>query len=260
MTLKNFQRGKIILQLFIPARCYVKCSILTCITQGRYISDITLEEVQQYTDVPAHVACERLGLGLTSFKRLCRGLGISAWPYKKDASVPSPAHGSEYGVGALTGSPNDGFNWPRPPKIPSGHLPSTSAQPAPVSLSSIPQNPVSTAAQFSYSTPQLTGWPQATLLQNLLRDATATSLAQLMGQIKQFSAEMRLALGVSIINDDAVDLIKVACVAMESANQTQQQQQQQQQQQRQQLPPLENNAAAALMALLAQIRGSLQPK
>jgi hypothetical protein len=81
-----------------------------------------------------------------------------------------------------------------------------------------------------------------------------------MGQIKQFSAEMRLALGVSIINDDAVDLIKVACVAMESANQTQQQQQQQQQQQRQQLPPLENNAAAALMALLAQIRGSLQPK
>lgn len=227
-----------------------------CILQGRYISDITLEEVLQYTNVPAHVACERLGLGLTSFKRLCRALGISVWPYKKDPLLPATSHGSEYGVGALNAYTNDGSDLPQlPPNVSSSRLPTPSAQQAPVSIPSIHQNITSTAAHFTCSPPRLTGQPQGTLLHNLLQDATATSFGQLMGQIKQFSAEMRLALGVSIIDDDAVELIRVACASIESANQAQQQEQDQQQ-----LPPLENNSAAALMAVLAQMRGSLQSK
>ena len=37
--------------------------------QGRYISDISLEEVMQYVDRPAHTACQNLGLGELSQDR-----------------------------------------------------------------------------------------------------------------------------------------------------------------------------------------------
>jgi hypothetical protein len=83
--------------------------------QGRYLSDITLEEVLQYVHLPSSEASKRLGLGtlshkchsdvirvgyrldplkihfddvacarvgLTSFKRVCRSVGIMSWPYK----------------------------------------------------------------------------------------------------------------------------------------------------------------------------------
>ncbi|KAI8112484.1 hypothetical protein M9434_003807 [Picochlorum sp. BPE23] len=50
--------------------------------EGRYLSDITLEEVLQYVHLPSSEASKRLGLGLTSFKRVCRSVGIMSWPYK----------------------------------------------------------------------------------------------------------------------------------------------------------------------------------
>lgn len=83
--------------------------------QGRYLSDITLDEVLQYVHLPSSEASKRLGLGtlshechtdvisagyrldllnidfddvtcahvgLTSFKRVCRSVGIMSWPYK----------------------------------------------------------------------------------------------------------------------------------------------------------------------------------
>eukprot|EP00890_Picochlorum_soloecismus_P002399 jgi/Picsp_1/315/NSC_00314-R1_protein len=50
--------------------------------QGRYLSEIPFREVLECIHLPSHDACTQLGLGLTSFKRLCRGLGIVTWPYK----------------------------------------------------------------------------------------------------------------------------------------------------------------------------------
>lgn len=50
--------------------------------QGRYLSEIPFREVLECIHLPSHEACTHLGLGLTSFKRLCRGLGIVTWPYK----------------------------------------------------------------------------------------------------------------------------------------------------------------------------------
>lgn len=93
--------------------------------QGRYISDISREEVLELVHLPASVACSRLGVGtildassessiffsiyisrdicyatgLTSFKRLCRGHGILVWPYK---AIPGKGAGS-----AATGQPRN---------------------------------------------------------------------------------------------------------------------------------------------------------
>eukprot|EP00890_Picochlorum_soloecismus_P004569 jgi/Picsp_1/5112/NSC_02475-R1_protein len=67
--------------------------------QGRYISDISLDEVLELVHLPASVACSRLGVGLTSFKRLCRSHGILMWPYK---ATPGKAAGN-----AATGQPRD---------------------------------------------------------------------------------------------------------------------------------------------------------
>jgi hypothetical protein len=41
-----------------------------------------LDEVLQFIHLPSKEASEKLGLGLTSFKRLCRERGIPTWPYK----------------------------------------------------------------------------------------------------------------------------------------------------------------------------------
>jgi hypothetical protein len=229
--------------------------IRLCVMQGRYISDITLEEVQQYTNVPAHVACERLGLGLTSFKRLCRGLGISAWPYKKDASLPA-AYASGYAHGASNSYPNDGFGWPSSvplSRAASGPFASSPAIPGPSYNPNYPP-----AEQYAYSPPPVAPaavQPQGSVLHDLLRDATAASLAHLLDQLKQLSAEMRTILGLSIIDDAAVDIIRGACLAIEVANQSRHHHQQQQPP-----PPAESNPVAALMAILGQMRGTIQPK
>ena len=215
------------------------------LSQGRYISDITLEEVQQYTNLPAHVACERLGLGLTSFKRLCRALGISAWPYKKDPSITSNVYATDYASGPFDGHMNTNIAWNQQHD---GAFP-IGSRPA-VNLSSYLQNP-SIPSQYTYSPPPLPPIGQVRgghLLHDLCRDATPTSLAQLMSQIKHFSAEMRDVLGISIINDEAVDLILSACAALEAANRPPPPPPP---------PPAENSPAAALMAILAQVRGSL---
>jgi hypothetical protein len=50
--------------------------------QGRYLAEISLDELLQYVHLPSKQASEQLGLGLTSFKRLCREHGIQVWPYR----------------------------------------------------------------------------------------------------------------------------------------------------------------------------------
>lgn len=39
--------------------------------------------MEQYFHLPTEKACQKLGLGLTILKRICRRLGIARWPYKK---------------------------------------------------------------------------------------------------------------------------------------------------------------------------------
>lgn len=220
--------------------------------QGRYISDITLEEVVQFTNLPANVACERLGLGLTSFKRLCRGLGIRVWPYKKEAAIAAAVNGSEY----PPGSSNDGFGW-SPPNIPAtagGLLRAAPAQPGSQTVSAHPQITTATAAN-AHVPPQLpaVGQRPDSFLRQFFREATAKSLVQLMDQVKQFSVEMKATLGVSIIDEHAVDLVRSACVAIDAANQPSPPSPQPVPPS----PPLDNNPAAALLVLLDRLRGSV---
>ena len=65
--------------------------------RGRYISDVTLDEILQCTHLPAHMAAEKIGLGLTSFKRLCRQFGIISWPYKPSLSRQNQESADEVG-------------------------------------------------------------------------------------------------------------------------------------------------------------------
>ncbi|DBB03216.1 TPA: hypothetical protein ACH3X1_013302 [Trebouxia sp. C0004] len=48
---------------------------------------IPLLEEQGYFDVPIQVAAMRLGLGVTTLKRICRDNNISRWPYRKRKSL-----------------------------------------------------------------------------------------------------------------------------------------------------------------------------
>lgn len=50
---------------------------------GRYVQDITKEEIESVFCFPAEVACTKLGICLTILKRLCRKFGIQRWPYRR---------------------------------------------------------------------------------------------------------------------------------------------------------------------------------
>ena len=84
---------------------------------GRYISDITLEEILQYTHVPAHVAADMIGLGLTSFKRLCRQFGILAWPYKATGIKSSSGRRDQDTAGTQSQTPLPRGELPPPPQV-----------------------------------------------------------------------------------------------------------------------------------------------
>ncbi|KAL6776688.1 hypothetical protein ACKKBF_B30550 [Auxenochlorella protothecoides x Auxenochlorella symbiontica] len=51
---------------------------------GRYVADITYEELSRCFNMPALQACAELGIGLTMVKRLSRKYGIMRWPYRKN--------------------------------------------------------------------------------------------------------------------------------------------------------------------------------
>jgi hypothetical protein len=44
---------------------------------------IGLEELQQYFGLPEKEVAKRLGICLTSLKKVCRSNGILRWPYRK---------------------------------------------------------------------------------------------------------------------------------------------------------------------------------
>jgi hypothetical protein len=194
-------------------------------------------------------------------------LDLSAW---KDASLPSTAYASGYANGTPNIHPNGDFGWPL--NVPlfhavGGPFASSPVVPGPELLPLYHPN-LLPYGQYAYSPPQVAPAAeqrQGSGLHDLLWDATATSLAQLMSEIKQLSDAIRRILGLSIIDDDAVERIRAACLSLETANQWQQQRQQQPppqwQQQRQQQPPpppAENNPVAVLMAILAQMPDTQQ--
>ncbi|KAL0018384.1 hypothetical protein WJX77_012621 [Trebouxia sp. C0004] len=55
--------------------------------EDKEMISIPLLEEQGYFDVPIQVAAMRLGLGVTTLKRICRDNNISRWPYRKRKSL-----------------------------------------------------------------------------------------------------------------------------------------------------------------------------
>jgi len=53
---------------------------------------ITLEELEQYFNVPEKQVAKNLGVCLTSLKKLCRHHGIHRWPYRKLKSIEKKIH------------------------------------------------------------------------------------------------------------------------------------------------------------------------
>jgi len=50
---------------------------------------IELEELQTYFRLPEKEVAKRLGICLTSLKKVCRSNGIYRWPYRKVRDMPS---------------------------------------------------------------------------------------------------------------------------------------------------------------------------
>lgn len=48
--------------------------------QGKYLSDISIDDILDNIHLTGKEASKNLGLGLTSFKRVCRFYGIQSWP------------------------------------------------------------------------------------------------------------------------------------------------------------------------------------
>ncbi len=49
---------------------------------GRYLAEITKEELLQLQHLPIDAAAEKLGVGTTSLKVRCREVGIKKWPFR----------------------------------------------------------------------------------------------------------------------------------------------------------------------------------
>lgn len=54
------------------------------------MSDITFEELAKNFDLPTEKACEKLGVGLTVLKKICRNFGVARWPYKRPRKNGAP--------------------------------------------------------------------------------------------------------------------------------------------------------------------------
>lgn len=54
---------------------------------GRIASEITREELSECFNMPSEDAANRLGIGLTVLKRICRKFGVPRWPYRKIKSL-----------------------------------------------------------------------------------------------------------------------------------------------------------------------------
>lgn len=50
---------------------------------------VMIEELRQYFRLPEKVVAKKLGICLTSLKKVCRSNGINRWPYRKVRSRPS---------------------------------------------------------------------------------------------------------------------------------------------------------------------------
>ena len=46
-------------------------------------SPIQVEELSQYFNMPEKAVAKKLGICLTSLKKICRQNGITRWPYRK---------------------------------------------------------------------------------------------------------------------------------------------------------------------------------
>lgn len=63
---------------------------------GRYSHEVTYQELSQYFHLPTEKACQKLGVGLTILKRICRRFGLPRWPYKKPSKLAYSATPSTY--------------------------------------------------------------------------------------------------------------------------------------------------------------------
>ena len=62
---------------------------------------ITLEELEQYFNIPEKQVAKNLGVCLTSLKKLCRHHGIHRWPYRKLKSIEKKIHRIRQNSGAF---------------------------------------------------------------------------------------------------------------------------------------------------------------
>ena len=59
----------------------------TLVLPGEGPATFTRKQLQDLFHLPISQASRELGLGQTAFKRLCRRLGVRAWPYRKMGSI-----------------------------------------------------------------------------------------------------------------------------------------------------------------------------
>jgi len=62
---------------------------------------ITLEELEQYFNIPEKQVAKNLGVCLTSLKKLCRHHGIHRWPYRKLKSIEKKIHRIRQNAGSF---------------------------------------------------------------------------------------------------------------------------------------------------------------
>ena len=61
---------------------------------------VSIEELSQYLHLPEKAVAKELGICLTSLKKLCRGFGITRWPYRKLKSLDKKIAKAENGTSA----------------------------------------------------------------------------------------------------------------------------------------------------------------
>lgn len=54
---------------------------------GRRSNEITFEEISKFFHLKAEDAADKLGIGQTVLKKICRRHGISRWPFRRVAAV-----------------------------------------------------------------------------------------------------------------------------------------------------------------------------
>ncbi|DBB13743.1 TPA: hypothetical protein ACH3X3_000751 [Trebouxia sp. C0006] len=76
------------------------------ISSGKEKISIPLLKELGYFDVPIKVAAARLGLGVTTLKRICRANNVNRWPYRKRKSLGTLINRTKKALDDGTGKDN----------------------------------------------------------------------------------------------------------------------------------------------------------